>query len=409
MKNIFKNIGPGPLIAAAFIGPGTVTVCTLSGVQFGFALLWAMVVSVIATIVLQEMTARLGLATQKGLSEVIRHEIKHPVLKYAAIVLVLSAIVVGNAAYEGGNISGGVLGLETLFGASAFTIGSFKINSFSFLIGGIAFVLLYLGNYKVLERTLIGLVVLMSIAFLTTAILTKPDILALLKGSFVPSFPNGSTLLVIALIGTTVVPYNLFLHAALVQEKWKNIKDLKYARKDTFVAIALGGLVSMSIIISASAIQIDSITNVADLALGLQPLFGDFSTYFLAVGLFAAGITSAITAPLAAAYVASGCFGWHSNLKSKRFRAVWMFILIVGVVLSSSGFKPIEIIKFAQIANGVLLPVIAGFLVWVMNRKALLGVYKNNSLQNSFGLLIFLMSLLLALFAILNVFNLNIL
>jgi len=407
LKNFFKNIGPGPLLAAAFIGPGTVTVCTLSGVQFGYALLWAMVLSVIATIVLQEMAARLGLVTQKGLSEVIRQEIKTPFLKFLSIALVLSAIVIGNAAYEGGNIGGGVLGLETIFGTSNICLGAFQLNSFSFLIGIIAFILLYLGNYKVLERALIALVILMSLAFIVTAILTKPDISQLFKGALLPQFPNGSTLLIIALIGTTVVPYNLFLHASLVKEKWRSIEDLGYARKDTFIAIILGGLVSMSVIVSATSISNGQINNAADLALGLEPLFGSFSKYFLAIGLFAAGITSAITAPLAAAYVATGCLGWDSNLKSIRFRFVWGFILVLGVCISSSGFKPIEIIKFAQIANGILLPIITGFLLWVMNRSELLGKYKNSNLTNSLGVLIFVISMLLAIAAINKVFDLN--
>ncbi|MEW4922827.1 Nramp family divalent metal transporter [Algibacter sp. 2305UL17-15] len=405
---MIKNIGPGPLVAAAFIGPGTVTICTLSGVQFGFALLWALVLSIIATIVLQEMAARLGLVTQKGLSEIIRSEIKIPVFKFLSIALVLSAIVIGNAAYEAGNISGGVLGLETIVGNHHINIGSFSLNILSLVIGSIAFVLLYLGNYKIIEKALVFLVILMSFAFLTTAIFTKPNILELLKGAFIPKLPDGSTLLIIALIGTTVVPYNLFLHASLVKEKWQDVSDLGHARKDTFIAILLGGLVSMSIVVSATAIQSTEVNNAADLALGLEPLFGSFSKYFLAIGLFAAGITSAITAPLAAAYVASGCLGWDSNLKSVKFRSVWAFILILGVILSSSGIKPIEIIKFAQVANGLLLPVIAGFLLWVMNRKTLLGNYKNTIANNTFGGFILLISILLAITALNKVFNLNI-
>ena len=133
IKNYLKNIGPGPLVAAAFIGPGTVTVCTLAGVGFGFALLWAMVFSVIATLVLQEMSARLGIITQKGLSEVIRTEIKHPFFKNIVILLILSAILIGNAAYEAGNISGGVLGLEAIFGNTNIKSGNLSINGFSLI------------------------------------------------------------------------------------------------------------------------------------------------------------------------------------------------------------------------------------------------------------------------------------
>ncbi|WP_298899426.1 Nramp family divalent metal transporter [uncultured Psychroserpens sp.] len=402
IKSWFKNIGPGPLVAAAFIGPGTVTVCTLAGVNFGFSLLWAMLLSIFATIILQEMSARLGIVSQKGLSEVIRTEIKNPLFRTLAIILILSAIVVGNAAYEAGNISGSVLGLEALFGNSSFNSSAV----YSVIIGVIAFVLLFIGNYKVLEKALITLVILMSLAFLITAIVTKPNLTEIFRGLFIPKFSGESVLTVIALVGTTVVPYNLFLHAALVKEKWKKESDLKFARKDTIIAVVLGGIVSMSIIISAAAIKTYEVNGAADLAKGLEPLFGDFASYFLSIGLFAAGITSAITAPLAAAYVASGCLGWKSDMKSVRFRAVWMFILGLGVLFSSVGFKSIEIIKFAQVANGLLLPIIAGFLIWIMNKSSILGKHKNSILQNGLGIIIFGIALFLGVKSILKVFNL---
>ena len=377
IKKWLKNSGPGTLVAAAFIGPGTVTLCTLAGVNFGFHLLWAMVLSILATIVLQEMASRLGIISQKGLSEVIRSEIKYPIINKLILLLILSAIVVGNASYEAGNISGGILGLETLIGEFRFVVGSYSINLLSFIIGIVAFVLLYIGNYKFLERALVMLVIIMSMSFIITAFLTKPAIYNILKGALIPSFPEGSLLTILGLVGTTVVPYNLFLHASLVKEKWNNPKDLKNVRKDTITSISLGGLVSMAIIISASSIGTGEISSASDLAKSLAPLYGDFASCFLGIGLFAAGITSAITAPLAAAYVARGCFGWKSGLKSKKFRTVWILILILGVVFSSLGFKPIEIIKFAQVANGILLPVVAGILLWVVNKKVVLGNYVN--------------------------------
>jgi len=406
IRKFFKNIGPGPLVAAAFIGPGTVTVCTLAGANFGYALLWAMVLSVVATIVLQEMAARLGIDSQKGLSQVIREEIKNPILKKMAVLLILAAIVIGNAAYEAGNISGGVLGLQTLIGEQTLVIGSLNLNIAAVIIGICAFALLYIGNYKVLERTLVAMVILMSFAFIATAVITKPDLLSVIKGVFVPNTPKGSILTIVALIGTTVVPYNLFLHASLVKSKWKSESDVSFARKDTIIAVALGGVVSMCIIISASAIQGQSIASATDLAKGLEPLFGNYASYFLAIGLFAAGITSAITAPLAAAFVASGCLGWSTNLKSLKFRAVWFFILALGVIFSSIGFKSIEVIKFAQVANGLLLPVIAIFLIWVMNKSNVLGKYVNTKLQNALAVIVVLIAIFLGIKGILAVFNL---
>ena len=407
-KNWFKNSGPGTLVAAAFIGPGTVTLCTLAGVNFGFHLLWAMVLSIIATIVLQEMASRLGIISQKGLSEVIRSEIKHPIINKLILLLILSAIVVGNASYEAGNISGGILGLETITGEFRIVLGNYSLNILSFVVGIIAFTLLYIGSYKFLERVLVMLVLIMSLSFLITAFLTKPDIFNILEGALIPSFPEGSLLTILGLVGTTVVPYNLFLHASLVKEKWNNPKDLKEVRKDTIVSIALGGLVSMAIIISASSIGLGEISSAADLAKSLAPLYGDFASYFLGIGLFAAGITSAITAPLAAAYVARGCFGWKSDLKSKQFRAVWFLILLLGVVFSSLGLKPIEIIKFAQVANGVLLPVVAGILLWMVNKKVVLGNYVNSKFQNILGFIILIITIFLGLRGLDKVFEFNI-
>lgn len=388
MKNWLKNLGPGVLVSAAFIGPGTVTVCTLAGVEFGFSLLWALLLSVIACIILQEMAARVGLVTQKGLSEVIREEIKNPLFRNLAILLIFLAIVFGNAAYEAGNISGAVLGISAIVPSYLLDFGFVSLNLWSLVIGFIAFALLAIGNYKVLERAFIALVAVMSISFLVTAVVTKPDLSALLKGLFIPSKGSAGLLTVMALIGTTVVPYNLFLHASLVSEKWKGKASLKMAQKELFWSISLGGIVSMAIVVTAAASGVTNVATAADLAAGLEPVFGRFATWFLALGLFAAGISSAITAPLAAAYVVSGCMAWKKDLTSWKFRLVWAGILVLGMIFSSIGFQPVEIIRFAQVANGILLPVVAVFLLWIVNRSSLMGNSKNSLKLNIAAILV---------------------
>lgn len=392
------------MVAAAFIGPGTVTVCTLAGIDYGFTLIWAMVLSVIATIVLQEMAARLGIINGEGLAATVKAEIRGPISRAIAIVLILSAILVGNAAYEAGNISGGILGLEAIIQKQRIYAFGFNINYLSFLVGIIAFFVLFIGKYKIIERSLIILVILMSVSFLITAIITAPDILEVLEGMFVPKLPDEGLLTVIALVGTTIVPYNLFLHASLVKEKWRGPGDLKAARKDAFVSIVLGGIVSMAIIICAAGVQSEEVTDAADLAEALRPLYGDYSRYLLSAGIFSAGITSAITAPLAAAYVARECFGWKPHMKSWKFRMVWMLVLFLGVLFSSFGINPIELIKFAQVANGLLLPVIAGFLLWVVNRPNVLSGNRNTLLQNILGIIILITTILLGARSLLKVF-----
>lgn len=393
---MFKKIGPGVLVAAAFIGPGTITACSLAGVRFGFALLWAILLSILATMVLQEMAARLGLITKMGLADAITKEIGQAWFKYLILGIVLGAILIGNTAYEAGNIGGAVLGLEAIFGPTLNTL-------YPIIVGSFAIGLLWIGSYKNLERIFIVLIGLMSISFLITAVLTKPKLLPLLEGLFIPRVQTGSWFTVVSLVGTTVVPYNLFLHASLVNKKWKSYRDLKWVQWDTVFSIGIGGLVSIAVIVASAAIPKGEINTVMDLALGLEPLFGAGARFFMGLGLFAAGLTSAITAPLAAAYVANSCFGWKASTKDWRFRSVWLLIILIGVFSLSFDFKPIQIIKFAQVANGLLLPIMAILLLWLVNSKKIMRHYVNTKWQNFTALLIIVLSIVLGLRSIVKV------
>ncbi len=379
---MFKKIGPGVLVAAAFVGPGTITVCTLAGVRFGYTLVWAVLLSILATIILQEMAGRIGVISQNGLVDVIKEELKIKWIKNTVIGIVLGAILIGNAAYEAGNIGGATLGLEGLLGETV--LSAF----FPAIIGFFAFLLLWFSSYKTLEKIFVGLVGIMGVCFVVSAIITKPSLIAIAKGMFVPKLPEGSLLMVIALVGTTVVPYNLFLHASLAKEKWKSKDQLSAVKWDTVISIALGGIVSIAIVITASAAPIQEVGNAMDMAKGLEPLFGKAAIYFMGIGLLAAGITSAITAPLAAAFVASSCFGWADGMKSKKFKLTWFIVLFLGVFFLSFDIKPIQVIQFAQVANGILLPVMAMLLLWIVNKKSVMGEFKNTLLQNIFGVLI---------------------
>jgi len=398
-----KNIGPGTVIAAAFIGPGTITMCSIAGTMYGLDLMWALLFSLIMTTVLQLTAAKIGLITQKGLSSNLLDSFDNLVFKYLALALVLSAILIGNTAYEAGNISGGVLGVSSIFGQLSYSYNGFIINLYSLLVGLLAFVILFVGNRRLIERVLIGLVLIMSLAFLTSAIIVKPDFYLIIEGLFIPKLPEGSLLVVIGLIGTTVVPYNIFLHASLVSDKWSSISDLKFVKIDTLLAVVLGGIISISVMVTASSIGDIKIESASDLALGIEPLFGSFSKLIISLGLFAAGLTSSVTAPLAAAYVTCGCMGWKTNVKSKKFRIVWFIVLFMGISFSSLDFKSIEIIKFAQVANGILLPVIAVFLLVLANNKRLLKSQVNSYLFNLITVIIILFTMFIGIKSILSV------
>ncbi|MCI4669980.1 MAG: Nramp family divalent metal transporter [Bacteroidia bacterium] len=385
-------IGPAAMVAAAFIGPGTVTTASLAGAGYGFSLLWAVLFATLSTIILQEMAARLGVIGRMGLGEAIRHKITQPISFIFAAGLVISAILIGNAAYETGNITGALLGVPPL----SLPLGEKSLNLWVIIMGAIAFALLYWGGYKWIEGFLIVLVGLMSVVFLTTAFLLQPPIGEILKGMFIPQFPKDSSFLILTLIGTTIVPYNLFLHASTSKEKWTSKEGIKEARRDTYFSVALGGLITICIVISAGMVlKGQDSQGLADLALQLEPLLGSAAPTVLGIGFFAAGLSSTLTAPLAAAYATSGILGWNSDTKDPKFRAVWMLVLFTGMFFALIGSKPIPVILFAQFANGLLLPIVAGFLLWVMNDENILGANKNRPITNILGWGILLIAIIL--------------
>ncbi|NVD27352.1 Nramp family divalent metal transporter [Parasphingorhabdus flavimaris] len=379
--------GPGMMVSAAFIGPGTVTACTLAGANFGFALLWALVFATITTIILQSFAVRIALVTQLGLAEAMLKTIASPIGRILASLLLISALVLGNAAYEAGNMSGAALGLEAINGGPlAFGIAPVIIS-----IALFASLMLVFTKPKWIENILIALVMLMSLAFLLTFLLIRPDLGALLRG-FIPSVPDGGLMTAIALIGTTIVPYNLFLHAASVRERW-DAKQLPDAQLDTTLSIGIGGLVSMTILATAAASLFGSgktIENAVDMAQQLTPLFGSMATFTLGAGLFAAGLTSAITAPLATGYIVQEIF--KSSGSRRPFQIGALIVIISGTVAALSGYRPVELIFVAQIANGLLLPIVALFLLKLANDRNLLGQYANGLKANILGVAILLVT-----------------
>ena len=235
--------GPGFLVAAAFIGPGTLVTASRAGAGYGTALLWAVLFSVVTTAILQDMAARVGLAGRRGLAEAIRDSLANPWLRAGALGLIATTILVGNAAFQTGNLLGASLGVSLLTGLPQGLLVA--------VVGGLAGALLMTGAYKIIQNALVALVGLMSVVFFVVAVLTAPDLGDLLSGLLVPRVPPGALLTVLALIGTTVVPYNLFLHASAALERWpdaeKNDENLSESRRDTLFSVALGGLITAAV------------------------------------------------------------------------------------------------------------------------------------------------------------------
>lgn len=349
------------ILPAAFIGPGTVTTCASAGARFGYALLWALTFSTVATVVLQEASARVTVVSGRNLAQAIRARFHGQAVGFLVLLLVVGAIIVGNAAYEAGNVLGASAGAELGAGVAP--------RLATALIATAAFAVLWVGTPKTVTTVLALTVAVMGIAFLATAVLLAPPAGEVARGSVVPAFPAGSGLLVLGLIGTTVVPYNLFLGSGIAAGQ--RLSDIRFG---IAVAVVLGGVISMGIVVAGVGVGGEfSYPAVADT---LSAKLGGWAGPLFAWGLFAAGFSSAVTAPLAAAVTARGLFDDGSGRwseRGRRYRAVWMGVLAVGFGFGIAGVRPIPAIILAQALNGVVLPFAAVFLLLIVNDRALMG------------------------------------
>ncbi|SMQ75846.1 NRAMP (natural resistance-associated macrophage protein) metal ion transporters [Altererythrobacter xiamenensis] len=351
-------------IAAAFIGPGTVTTAASAGASFGVALLWAVLFSVLATYVLQEAAARLTIATGNDLGAVLRTRYPNGAMRVLTLLLVGGAILIGSAAYEAGNILGGLAG--------AMMAIELPREALTLAVGALAAIMLAFGSPQRIASALAVLVALMGAGFLFAAVMLLPEAGALLGGLVIPGVPEGGALMTVALIGTTVVPYNLFLGSSLARGE-----TLGDTRLGLALAIGIGGLITMGIVVVGAALS-GEFTFEAMAAL-LSERLGSWATVLFALGLLAAGLSSAVTAPLAAALTARGLFdggeGWDAN--GWRFRSVWIAVLAIGIGFGLADIRPVPAIVLAQALNGMLLPVIALFLFVAIRDRELLGEHAN--------------------------------
>ena len=422
--NKHRLFGPAILVTAAFIGPGTVVTASRAGSDFGFLLLWAIGFSVLATIVLQEMAARVGIVTGQGLSHVIKAAIDHPIFRITVLGLILIAILIGNSAYQTGNILGAASGIEAIIPAGNSDLStnasasadsaigrsdgpaSYRFIIVS-LIATVTLAVIWVGRIDLLQKILTLCVALMSCLFLYSAIVSQPQWSQIAVG-FIPRIPSGSEWFVIGIIGTTVVPYNLFLHTSAAAQQWgkSGTNDdtesaIKYSRLDTTLSVVLGGLVTCAILVTASVAFHNTETDAGigglNIAKQLEPALGSASKFIFSMGLFAAGLTSAITAPVAAAFAVSGCFGWSGQLSDRKLKSTATFVVLIGFAFAIwLGKSPQQTIILAQAANGLLLPLLAILLLVICNQKHVMKGFQNGKFSNTLGILILLITAVIA-------------
>ena len=364
------------VIAAAFVGPGTVTTAAIAGSSYRMALLWALVFSVVATIALQEAAARVTQASGLSLGQLIaiRYAERGRWLRW----LLFGAIALGCGAYEAGNLLGALAGIRLLAPAASYWAVALAL---------VAGALLWSGHYGRIT-TLLGIAVgLMGLSFAWVALgspVQATDWLAGLK----PSLPAGSHLLVVGLIGTTIVPYNLFLASGLRHRQ--SLTDMRWG---IALSVLIGGGITLAILLAGT--QVSGTFSFEALSAAVALRLGPAGPALFALGLFAAGFTSAITAPLAAAVTAQSLLAgddadaWHS--RSRYFRLIWMLILGVGACLAWWDVQPIPAIIAAQAINGMILPLAASFLLLAVNDRRLLPATAVNGRYNNLFMLVVVM------------------
>lgn len=402
--SMVKKLGPGLLVTGAFIGTGTITTSIVAGTNHGYTLLWASVtLAIVFTISLQEMSARLALATGDPLAKLVRNKLG----LWASIIAVV-AIVGGNSIYSVGNLSGVNLALSGL-------IEGVPGGIWMFMVTLIYWSLLMIGKYSLLEKTIAFLVGIMSVAFLINMVYVQPDYSAVLVGLTVPLFEMKEIMLVLGLIGTTVVPYNLYLHSsAVIEKRWhkKPKENLKLMRVDTILPIFIGGIVTMSIGVVAAVVlhplHISSgleIEGTSEMAMTLQPLLGNVAYGLFSIGLFAAAISSMPMASLSAAYVFTQSFGLSSDLKSLPFRIVFSLVAWVPLFFAVGVTNPVWTIILAQSVNGMLLPITAVFIIYLINKKGIAGQFRNKLITNILGIIAVGFTVYLGIMNILTALN----
>ena len=395
------TVGPGVMVAAAFVGPGTVTTASVAGASSGVSLLWAVAISVLATIVLQELSIRSALSTNQDLAPLIRQFGHNRGWGVPITLLILCSVGLGNAAYQSGNLAGAAMGLS---GATPVRFIHAVLVTGSFAAG-----LILVDRYRLLERAMLILVGLMTCLLTGLAVACLPELITAHR-QVVSNVHAFDATVVLALIGTTVVPYNLFLHATAVRHRWSGIAladALRQARIESAGAIVVGGVVTAAIMIVATVVIAGDTSRPAleALQVGIDQRFPDIGRWAMGAGLFAAGLTSAIAAPVAAGWAVCGVMGWNTSSGSKAFKGVALMVLAVGMLFAIFAARPVALIVLAQATNAVLLPLVALVLLAIVNSPLIPHDYRNGWPQNLIVTGVIGVVLLLAAAKLLSVFG----
>lgn len=376
---VFAVLGPGFVTANVDNDPGGILTYSQAGAKFGYQLLWTLIPTTIALIVVQEMAARMGAITGKGLSDLIREE-------FGLRATFFTMVVLGFADF--GNIISEFAGLAS-------GMGIFGTNKYIVVPLGAALVwtLIVRGSYKPIERILV-IASLLYFAYPVSAILAKPDWDLALKQTFMPTLSSdpGYLVMIIGLVGTTITPWMQFYLQAAVVEKGIDRRHYGLCRLDVITGCIVTDVIAFFIVVACGATIYHSdhpeIVDVGQAARALAPFAGKFASLLFAVGLINASLLSAAILPLATSYNICEGLGFESGI-DKRFSEApvfyWLYTLLIGggaAFVLIPGLPLLKVILWSQVANGILLPFVLVYMLLLINRPRLMGSFKNEAWQN---------------------------
>ena len=387
-KSFFQKIaiflailGPGIITGSVDNDAGGITVYSVAGAMYGYNLIWTLIPSFIVLVVIQEMNARMGIVTGKGLADLIRENAGVKITFFIFIGLLLADI--GNTTTE----FAGVAGSMEVFGVSKYISVP--------IIGFLIWVLVVKGTYQIAERIFL-LFSLSLLMYVVSALMGKPHWTEIGHSIVHPQLKinTQSLAMIIGIIGTTIAPWMQFYMQSSVIEKGLDMKQYKYSLIDIVVGCIATVTVAFFIIVACASTLHENniqINEAKDAAMALKPLAGELASQVFAFGLFIASIFSATILPLATAFYVCEAFGFEAGIDKKWDEAREFYILYTGILVLSAGIillpnAPLILISlWSQVINGMLLPVVLVCMILLVNNKKIMGKYVNKPINNIIG------------------------
>ena len=390
-NSYLQKLGPGIITAALVFGPGSLTINTKLGASFGFSLIWVILIAMIFMSVFTRMSAKIGLVSQVSFIERVKQELGKPLA-----ILVGVGVFLTTASFQAGNTIGASVAFAELFSTSYVL----WLALFTVLAIGLLF---FESFYKILEKVMIGLVVLMLVSFLITIVMAAPSLVLIFKG-MVPSIPSGSEYLIITLTASSFSIVGAFYQSYLVKEKgWKS-EETSDCMKESQTGIIILGLLSTMVMICAASVlhQKDiEVKNASDLGMALEPLFGAFTSKAFMIGFFAASFSSMVGNATIGGVILADTFFSESKLSHIKVRIMIMLVITIGAIVAFIfGSLPLQLIIFAQGITVMLVPLAAIIILFFANKKDVNIENKKFSVINIIGVLGILVLLLMSGYSI---------